>query len=264
MRRAAFDLEKLNGQLIQALTTALAHDPELAAAVVPLAQPRARRVSLRVDPVAQTIVLVWPRGMSPKSAARFVSQKRSWIMRRRAAMPTRIPFQDGVVVPFRGADHVIRHVAEGRGGVWREGSVIYVSGHPEHIGRRVTDWLKAEAKRMLQPMALAMAAAIPRPVARVTVRDTRSRWGSCSADGKLSFCWRLILAPDWVLTYVAAHEVAHLKHLNHGRAFWATLNEVWSAYFAGCPDAPKTMDLKTVRSAREWLRRSGTALHSYG
>jgi hypothetical protein len=182
-----------------------------------------------------------------------------WIRYRLEDLPPRVPFGDGVVIPFRGQDHVIRHVREGRGGVWCEDGVIYVSGHAEHIGRRVTDWLKAEAKRLLTPMVHMMAAVLGSKVARVSVRDTRSRWGSCSADGRLSFCWRLVLAPDAVLVYVAAHEVAHLKHLDHSRAFWRTLKDVLAAYAGGAH-----IITSEPSSARQWLRRSGTALHSYG
>ena len=145
---------------------------------------------------------------------------------------------------------------DARRGVWREDTVIFVSGQAEHVGRRVTDWLKAEAKRCSRPWCAAMAATIDCKVARVSVRDTRSRWGSCSADGKLSFSWRLMLAPEDILTYVAAHEVAHLRHLDHRRAFWRTVNEP-----GGLCERMEEVD---AGSAREWLRRSGAALHSYG
>ena len=236
-----------------------AAEPTLAASIVATLNRRARRVSLRIDPALGAVVLVRPRGMSVKTAFAFVQSKRHWIARRLADLPPRIVFDDGVTIPFQGRDHVIRHIKEGRGGVWRENGVIYVSGRAEHIGRRVTDWLKAEAKRLLTPMVHVMAEVLGHKVARVSVRDTRSRWGSCSADGKLSFCWRLVLAPEAVLVYVAAHEVAHLRHLNHGRAFWKTLKEVLATYAGG-----EHIMSADAGSARQWLRRSGTALHSYG
>lgn len=221
--------------------------------------PRARRISLRLDPAAGQIVLVRPRGVSARAATLFAVEMRGWIEARLEALPPRIRFQDGVSLPYLGIDHVIRHAPEARRGVWREDGVIFVSGREEYLARRVADWLKAEAKALLAPRARGMAQALGCKVARLSVRDTRSRWGSCSADGKLSFSWRLILAPEAVLTYVAAHEVAHLKHLDHSRAFWRTVNEALAAY---AEDGKR--EVMPLGLAREWLHRSGTALHAYG
>ncbi len=221
--------------------------------------PRARRISLRLDPAAGQIVLVRPRGVSARAATRFAVEMRQWIEDRLQSLPPRILFQDGVSLPYLGVDHVIRHAPEARRGVWREDGVIFVSGRAEHMARRVTDWLKAEAKALLGPRARRMAEALGCKVARISVRDTRSRWGSCSADGKLSFSWRLILAPEAVLTYVAAHEVAHLRHLDHSRAFWRTVSEALAVY---AEDGKR--ETLPPKLAREWLHRSGTALHAYG
>jgi predicted metal-dependent hydrolase len=222
--------------------------------------PRARRISLRLDPTRGQVVLVRPRGVSARAATRFAVEMRPWIEARLESLPPRLVFQDGVVIPYLGTDHVIRHAPDARRGVWREDGVIYVSGRKEHVARRVTDWLKAEAKNLLSPMARGMAESLGCKIARISVRDTRSRWGSCSADGKLSFSWRLILAPENILTYVAAHEVAHLRHLDHSRAFWRTVSEALTAYV----QKNETKEILTSGSAREWLRRSGTALHAYG
>ena len=221
---------------------------------------RARRISLRLDPAEGCIVLVRPRGVSARAAARFAVEKRYWIEDRLADLPPRIAFRDGVSLPFLGVDHVIRHAPEARRGVWREDGVIFVSGGPEHLSRRVTDWLKAEAKSLIGPRARNMAAALGCKVTRVSVRDTRSRWGSCSADGKLSFSWRLILAPETILTYVTAHEVAHLKYLDHSSAFWRTVSEALAAY----SETNAKAEVTTPALAREWLHRSGAALHAYG
>ena len=148
-------------------------------------------------------------------------------------------------------DHVVRLRPDVKGGVWREGVEIFVTGRTEHTSRRLRDWLKAEARDALTPVVHEFAKALGVTITRITVRDTRSRWGSCTRDGKLSFSWRLILAPESVLTYVAAHEVAHLKHMNHGPAFWRTVESLVS------PDVDWSL-------AREWLRRSGAAMHRYG
>jgi len=125
---------------------------------------------------------------------------------------------------------------------------ICVSGRAEHLARRVRDWLKREARAVLTDEALAKAARLGHAVKRIGVRDTRSLWGSCAASGAISFCWRLILAPDFVRDYVVAHEVAHLVEKNHGLRFWrlvATLTDEMAA-------------------ARAWLKRHGEALHRLG
>jgi predicted metal-dependent hydrolase len=233
---------------------------ELSGRIVTSINPRARRISLRLDAKSGQVVLVRPRGVSARAATRFAVEKRSWIESRLESLPPRIPFRDGVSVPYLGAAHVIRHAPEARRGVWRENGVIFVSGREEHMARRVTDWFKEEAKRLLGPKTRCMADSLGCKVARISVRDTRSRWGSCSADGNLSFSWRLILAPEAVLTYVAAHEVAHLRHLDHSRAFWRTVGDA----LAGYVDQHAVAEIMTPKSAREWLRRSGTALHAYG
>ena len=105
--------------------------------------------------------------------------------------------------------------------MWREAGEIHVAGRPEHLPRRLRDWLTAELRGRLVPLVHAKAARVERPVKRITVRDSRSRWGSCGPDGGLSFSWRLVFAPPEVLDYLVAHEVAHLVHLNHGPRFWA-------------------------------------------
>jgi predicted metal-dependent hydrolase len=126
---------------------------------------------------------------------------------------------------------------------------VIVPGAPEHLPRRLTDFLKAEARREIAARAAAKAATLGRPIAALTLRDTRSRWGSCSRSGRVAFSWRLILAPEWVLDYVVAHEVAHLAELNHGPRFWTAC--------AGLTDSD-------VKTARAWLKRHGAELHAYG
>ena len=112
----------------------------------------------------------------------------------------------------------------------------------------MTDWLKSEAQRTISPLCLAKAAKIDRRVRRVVVRSQRSRWGSCGANGHLSFNWRLILAPDDVLDYVVAHEVAHLMEMNHSPAFWRVVRRL----------TPE------MENARAWLNRKGQQLYRYG
>ncbi|MFP4003729.1 MAG: M48 family metallopeptidase, partial [Alphaproteobacteria bacterium] len=145
---------------------------------------------------------------------------------------------------------VIRHRPEARRGVWlnAETGALCVSGGAKHVERRVADWLRREARIDLCARVWLHAAAIGERPSRITVRDTKSRWGSCSQEGALSFSWRLILAPPGVLDYVAAHETAHLKYMNHGPRFQALLRRL-------APDTERH---------EGWLREQGPDLHRYG
>ncbi|MGE4062334.1 MAG: M48 family metallopeptidase [Rhodospirillaceae bacterium] len=249
MKSAGFDVE---------LEIAAALPDDLAARVVITHSARARRLSLRLDPARRQIVLVRPRRASNGATLKFVASREGWIRKHLAMLPPPIAFADGARIPIAGVEHTLQFVPQARGGVWREGEAILISGQPEFAARRMTDWLKDEARRVLVPMVTTMAETIACKVKQVSTRDTTSRWGSCSPDGRLSFSWRLVLAPLPALIYVAAHEVSHLRHLNHGRAFWRTVDEVLDKYIG---------DAETRREAglaRDWLRRNGAGLHRYG
>ncbi|AWK87670.1 M48 family metallopeptidase [Azospirillum thermophilum] len=213
---------------------------------------RATRMTLRVDAGRGLVQVVVPVGVSEADALRFVGRHDGWVRARIAALPPALPFADGALVPFLGTDHVIRHLPDLRGATRREDGAILVGGRAEHVGRRVRDFLMAEARRELAERARQKAATIGARVAAVTVRDTRSRWGSCSATGRLSFSWRLILTPEPVLDYVVGHEVAHLKEMNHSARFWALC-------------ARLTADLNPdVAVPRHWLKTNGARLLRYG
>lgn len=210
--------------------------------------PQARRLILRLDPHAGGVTVTLPPWAAWAEGTDMAERERDWIGSRVREFPARHPFVDGATVPFLGQEHRIRHVG-GRGApVRREGGEFLVGGEAEHLARRLSDWLKAAARAEIEPLAHAKANVIGRRVTRVTIRDTRSRWGSCAIGGILSFCWRLVLAPRWVLDYVVAHEVAHLRHHDHSRAFWAATARL----------------TKRVDEPREWLRRNGPGLHLYG
>lgn len=214
-----------------------------------LRNARARRASLRVDPARRRIVLTAPLRMSRTLAMDFAQQQAGWIAARLKRLPERQPFADGAELPLFGIPHRIRHRPEARGTVWREGTEIHVAGRPEHLPRRLRTWLMAEMSRRLAPLVEAKAARVERPVKRITLRDNRSRWGSCAPDGSLAFSWRLVFAPPEVLDYLVAHEVAHLVHPNHGPRFWGLAR----ALCDGPMDPP-----------HDWLRRNGETLLQYG
>jgi predicted metal-dependent hydrolase len=213
----------------------------------------ARRVTLRMRSAGGELVLTLPPRVGVEAARSFVERQTGWIAARLAALPQPIPFVDGAEIPLRGVPHTIVH--RGPRGVTRvepalRGGrpVLAVFGPPDHLARRVTDFLKREARRDLEPAAARHAAALGVTIARLTVKDTVSRWGSCSSAGALAFSWRLILAPPLVLDYLAAHEVAHRREMNHGARFWTLVHRL-------CP---------ATDEAEAWLRRHGPGLHRYG
>ncbi len=209
---------------------------------------RARRFTLSVDQAKGDLRLVLPRRAPLREGLEFVHSKQDWIEDQLAALPPRVPFVDGAFIPVLGSPHRIRHQPGARRGVWRDQGTIRVSGQPEHLSRRVTDFLKAEARHELSERAHDKARIIDRKIVKIAVRDTRSRWGSCSSDGYINFSWRLILAPEPVFDYVVAHEVAHLVHLDHCRHFWALVDDL----------TPETL------WAQRWLKREGGRLLRYG
>jgi predicted metal-dependent hydrolase len=211
--------------------------------------PRARRIGLRIDAAERRVELVLPRGIPASHGLRFLASKRGWIVARLAVLPQPVPFADGAIVPVLGAPHRIRREFDGGAApVAIVGGEIRVRGDAMHLARRVRDYLRDMARRELGRRARRLAARIGHNVARVNVRDTKSRWGSCSGRGNLSFSWRLILAPEAVIDYVVAHEVAHLVEMNHGPRFWR-LVESLSPGSAG---------------ARAWLKRHRAYLFCYG
>jgi len=208
---------------------------------------RATRLSLRLDPTGAA-VLVLPLGVPTREAERFARLQSDWLAARIAAAPPPLALVPGATVPLLGVPHLIRHDLAAPRKVSAEAGEIRVGGPIDMVPRRVEHFLRSEAALLLAHRARALAAQLGRTIGRVTVRDTRSRWGSCSAAGALSFSWRLVLAPDWVLTYVVAHEVAHLVEMNHGPDFWAVVERLNGDH----------------RPARAWLKRHGPDLHRIG
>lgn len=209
---------------------------------------RARRLKLRLDRVSGAPVLVLPPGVSLRQGHDFVRDHLDWIAERRDARPAGQPFADGISFPFQDRRLTIRHQPGSRSAVRLQGGDLLVSGQLPHLNRRVTDWLKVEARSVLTASARAHASSLGKSVASIRIADQKSRWGSCSSRAVLSFNWRLILAPSSVLDYVAAHEAAHLAEMNHGPAFHALVDRL-------CPDAP---------TSEEWLKQHGPSLRRWG
>lgn len=228
---------------------------------------RARRIVLRVDHARDEAVLTLPWRVPLREGLAFARERRDWLAARLADLPPRVPFGPGAILPLRGTPHRIEHVGDpgrrragesprapkdaprqGRRIIHVENGIISVAGKPEHLPRRLSDWLRAEAKRVLAPVLREKAARLGVALGKITVRDTKTLWGSCSAKGDVSLCWRLILAPPVVADYVCAHEVAHMKIRGHGARFWALVGEL----------------AKDMEGARRWLAREGESLQRYG
>lgn len=214
---------------------------------------QARRYTLRIHAATRDVVLTMPPRGSLREAKTFAQKHAAWIAARLKRLPQAAPFAHGITLPLRGVPHRIEHRTLARGTVWCEcgddgAQILCVAGAPEHVARRVRDYLKREAKRELAVASRAAAEALGAEVARVAIRDQASRWGSCSTTGVLSYSWRLILAPPFVLQYLAAHEASHLIEMNHSLRFWRLVERI-------CPD---------FRRAKTWLDAHGTDLHRYG
>ena len=213
---------------------------------------QARRYTLRIHAVSREVVLTMPPRGSVKHAKDFAEKHGAWIAARLRRLRGAEPFAHGAVLPLRGHLHRIEHRPAARGTVWIEThgneNLLCVTGEAPHVSRRVHDYLKREAKRDLEAASRRAAQSLGIAFRSVSVRDQRSRWGSCSSSGLLSFSWRLILAPPFVLDYLAAHEVAHLVEMDHSRRFWRLVAAIY-------PD---------LSPAKAWLDAHGADLHRYG
>jgi hypothetical protein len=214
---------------------------------------QARRYTLRIQAATREVILTIPPRGTVKEAREFAQKHSSWIAARLDRLPKAAPFAHGVVVPLRGTPHRIVHRRGARGTVWNEAEgsgdrLLCVAGEAPHVDRRIADFLRREAKRDLEAASHRFAAMLGVGIKRVAVRDQTSRWGSCSTTGVLSFSWRLILAPSFVLDYLAAHEVAHLVEMNHSPRFWRLVDRL----------APQH------ERAKAWLDVHGADLHRYG
>ncbi|MBH69569.1 MAG: hypothetical protein CMM58_14530 [Rhodospirillaceae bacterium] len=215
---------------------------------------KARRLKIRVDPRNSDVLVTYPDNVTLESAIRFVESNLAWVLNQIKVLPERVPFCDGSILPILGRNYKIKHCPDQYGDVWvaRVAGVdtleLRVAGGSEHLARRVTDWLKKRAKSQITEKTRSYAKLLNKKVTRLSIRDPVSRWGSCSSHGTLSFSWRLILAPEIVMDYVCAHEVAHLVEMNHSPEFWKQVSYLiddWSF-------------------PRQWLKRHGNRLHRYG
>ncbi|WP_265587475.1 M48 family metallopeptidase [Sphingomicrobium arenosum] len=222
-------------------------DPPIAVDVVRHA--RAKRFSLRYDAARDRVRLVVPKRGSARSALSWASHQRDWIARQRAGRPEALPFAPNAIIPFRGEQLRLIHQPDApRTPVFDDGALL-VGGPVEGFARRVATFLKDEARRLLREDAAHYAGRAGVEIGAISVGDAKSRWGSCSADGRLRFSWRLVLVSDAVRRYVAAHEVAHRLHMDHSPDFYAAQDRIYDG---------------DARAARAELKRLAPGLRLVG
>ncbi|SFR40480.1 M48 family metallopeptidase [Litoreibacter janthinus] len=206
---------------------------------------QARRMSLRVSGVDGRVSLTLPRRASLREAQAFLRAKEDWIRGHLDRQPETTWIAPGAVIPVEGRP---RLVAETRTRAVKllEDHILVPPGS-DKAGARVRALLKTLARDRLAEASARYSTQLGRPFGKITLRDTRSRWGSCTSEGNLMYSWRLILAPVEVLDYVAAHEVAHLVEMNHSAAFWGNVESLMPEY----------------KAPRHWLRTHGSGLHRF-
>jgi len=211
--------------------------------------PRARRITLTSLPTKGVFRLSLPRRVSLASGLAFVNEREAWIADVLTRWPSDETVGHGSRVPFNGEDLLVEWEPKAGRRAVRVGNRLIVGGPEEHIAARVQRFLKDEALKDLTERTVRLATAHQLKVTAVTIGDPSARWGSCSYQGRIRFSWRLICAPEFVRQYVVAHEVAHLRHMNHSADFWACNAELY-----GGPVTPP----------RAWLRENGAKLHRIG
>lgn len=206
---------------------------------------RARRLSLRVSRLDGRVSLTLPKRAPEREALAFLAEREDWLRRQLAGIATtRVPCF-GEAFPICGR-HVVLRPADIKRPMLEEDALI-LPADPNRLTPRLQAFLKTLARDRLASACDRFSKSLGRPYGRITLRDTRSRWGSCSSSGDLMFSWRLVMAPPEILDYVAAHEVAHLRHMDHSPAFWACCSDLYG----------------DTSAARRWLRVEGTKLHAW-
>lgn len=208
---------------------------------------RAKRAIFKLDHAQQKITLTVPDQLSDTTIQELITGHASWLEQQRQKLTPTLYFEAGMSLPILGSKRQILNTGEKGEGPLLTISHLLIPGAPHQLGRRIETFLKQQARNYFSALAAKKATKLNKRITRVSVKDTRSQWGSCSSKGQLSFSWRLYLAPEFVVDYVIAHEVAHLVEMNHSSKFWAICDS-----------------LSQHRcQAEEWLRKNGGTLHRF-
>lgn len=206
-----------------------------------------RKLTLKIDEKERRPVLSVPRFCSRKYAIEFVNEHTEWIVKALAKLPEIKYFAANESFSLLGQEVKLEHHPEARRGVWLEDNKLCVSGDAAFIHRRVRDYIKKRAGEEFYTRSKELADRLGCELNGVSIKDTSSRWGSCSSLKHINYSWRIALAPDFVIEYLMAHEVSHLKHPDHSDEFWACVATL-------CPEWSR---------GRIWLKRYGKTLYVY-
>ena len=207
---------------------------------------RAKRLTIRIDEKNHCPSLTIPKGCSQKQAVKFVDANKDWILNMMARLPQAKNFCNGDTISFFGKNYIINQTHAQKGGCF-EDNYIKIGGQPEFLNRRVTDFLKEQTLEKLSKLTLEKAKILNCHVSGVSIKDTKSRWGSCSTLGNINYNWRICMAPSYVIDYLVSHEVSHLLHPDHSASFWQTVETL-------CPN---------YKEGRHWLKIKGKDLYKY-
>ena len=205
-----------------------------------------RRLNLRIDHKKRMVILSMPKLCSKKKAFNFINEHIDWIEEKLADLPEIKEFEDGETISLFGTSVSICHNGD-FGAPKLIDSTLFVGGDKAFLHRRIKDYIKREAKKIFYAKSKILADQLGCPLTGVSIKDTKSRWGSCSTLKHINYNWRIALAPDFVTDYLMAHEVAHLKHQDHSSDFWHTVETL-------CPNA---------QEGKNWLSKHGNALYLY-
>ena len=203
-----------------------------------------RRITLRISALDGKITITGPNYLDFAELKKFAESKKTWLKSKIKSFDPPVLVSEGVKIPIEGIDTKISFsdVQKPR----KVGSILFVSKQ-KSVSTQVKKYLEEVCRIHLNYICKEFAERLGSEFRKITLRDTRSRWGSCSNDADLMFSWRLVMAPENILTYVAAHEVAHLKHMNHSKDFWETVEYLFGPH----------------KKERSWLKKNGPSLHRY-
>lgn len=206
---------------------------------------RARRFSLRISNTSGVVSLTLPKRASARAALSFAADNEGWLRQNLEKRPEQVVLRFGGTLLLDGTEVTLQQGT--RRTPVLNNNILTVTGQEDALGARLRGFLKTRARDRFSVAATQYAAQLNLKVSRITIRDTRSRWGSCTTDGNLMFSWRLMMAPVTVQNYVAAHEVCHLIEMNHSPAYWHLVNQIFPDY----------------KNQRTWLKANGGLLHRY-
>lgn len=210
---------------------------------------KAKRYTLRFQQEENgRVILTLPYFYSTKQVLKFIETSKPWLEKQVSKTPLKSVYSPGMILPILGKEYELLHKPSNTFRTWWGDDHLLIHAPDEKFAPSVEKSLHQVARQFLTQRSKYYATQLDQSINRITLRNTRSRWGSCSQDGNISYSWRLVFAPENVADYVCAHEVAHLIEMNHSPQYWKIVESV-------CPD---------YKELRGWLRKNGKSLFQYG